>query len=29
MVPCGQPRYPGVYTNVGTYVDWIAAHQNL
>ena len=29
MVPCGQAKYPGVYTNVGSYVDWINAHQNL
>jgi secreted trypsin-like serine protease len=29
MVPCGQEKYPGVYTNVGQYVDWIEANQNL
>ena len=29
MVPCGQPLYPGVYTNVGAYVDWINANQRI
>jgi len=26
MIPCGQPAYPGVFTSVGFYRDWIDAH---
>jgi secreted trypsin-like serine protease len=26
MIPCGQPNYPGVFTNVGYYRDWIDQH---
>lgn len=26
MIPCGQPNYPGVFTNVGHYKDWIDQH---
>lgn len=26
MIPCGQPKYPGVFTNVANYRDWIDEH---
>merc|ERR1711872_261829 len=26
MIPCGQPKYPGVYTNVANFREWIDAH---
>jgi len=26
MIPCGQPNYPGVFTNVGYFRDWIDQH---
>merc|ERR1719369_1031080 len=29
VVPCGQPQYPGVFTNVGYYRDWIDMHVNM
>lgn len=29
MIPCGQPNYPGVFTNVGFYRDWIDEHMAM
>jgi secreted trypsin-like serine protease len=29
MIPCGQPNYPGVFTNVGYFRDWIDQHLAL
>jgi len=26
MIPCGQPKYPGVFTNVGHFREWMDAH---
>jgi secreted trypsin-like serine protease len=25
---CAQPNYPGVYTRVSMFIDWINAHMN-
>jgi secreted trypsin-like serine protease len=29
MQPCGQARFPSVYTRVGAYVDWIRERTNI
>ena len=29
MIPCGQPGYPGVFTNVGHFREWLDAHMGL
>jgi len=29
VVPCGQPFYPGVFTGVGHYREWIEEHVNM
>merc|ERR1711915_971660 len=29
MIPCGQAGYPGVFTNVGFFRDWIDTHMAM